>query len=147
MVSKTVFGVILLIAGVIVGVVGGIGVSSVVQENVVTHFHISTDYPAGELSQIDVMTAAEAEAEGYTKLGDCVPRMGVHYAKMGPRGPNYPVLMFDSSGKMIGLELESLSEQPTPPWEHLPEGHEGMKVEHWTYHEYFTHEPEKACGL
>jgi len=161
MVSKTVFGVVLLVVGLFVGVVGGIGLSSVVpthapdvhpsyralQENALTHFHITSDFNAGEFSKIAVMTVAEAESEGYTKLSECIPQMGFHYAKMGPRGPSMPILMFDNSGKMIGLELESLSEQSTPPWEHLQEGHEGMEVEHWTYHEYFTHEPDKACGL
>ena len=150
---------VLLAVGLIVGLLGGIGISSVVPTHEatvhpsynkllaeqITHFHIAKDSFAPTYEKIAMMTTPEAEAAGYVMLGECVPGMGIHYAKMGPEGPLQPILMFDAQGNMIGMALESLSEQPVPPWENLPQGHPEMEFEHWVFHTYFTHEPAQAC--
>ena len=110
------------------------------------HIHILTDFMEGEMSKISLeMTLEDAEEEGYISLGECVPGMGIHAAIMGEEGPEQPILMYNADGDLIGIEFESLTEQPTPPWEVLEEGHPGMEFEHWTLHVYFTHEPELAC--
>jgi hypothetical protein len=113
---------------------------------VLDHIHILTNFMEGETSTISLeMTLEDAEEEGYVSLGGCVPGMGIHAAIMGEQGPEQPILLFSADGDLIGIEFESLTEQPTPPWERLEEGHEGMELEHWTMHIYYTHEPELAC--
>ncbi|MFQ5943911.1 MAG: hypothetical protein ACE5JF_10190, partial [Anaerolineales bacterium] len=78
------------------------------------------------------LTADEALDVGWIDTGDCVPDMGRHFIKMAGEQPGPLVLMYSPGGNLIGIELESLSEQPAPPWEHLPGGHPGMEFEHWT---------------
>lgn len=76
----------------------------------------------------------------------CEPNMGRHFLRMtGDGQPGPLVLLYNPQDKLIGIELESLSEQPTPPWEHLPHGHPGMEFEHWTIHFWFD-DPAKACA-
>jgi hypothetical protein len=91
--------------------------------------------PAGE---------EEALAQGWIDTGECVPQMGRHFIKMAGEQPGPLVLLFNPAGDLIGVELESLSEQPAPPWEHLEQGHPGMEFEHWTIHFWFS-DPADAC--
>jgi hypothetical protein len=117
------------------------------EEEILDHLHILTNFLEGETTKIPLALTTETaeEEEGYVMLGECIPGMGIHAATMGEQGPEQPILMFNISGDLIGLEFESLTEQATPPWELLEEGHPGMEFEHWTLHIYFTHEPELAC--
>jgi len=78
------------------------------------------------------LTAAEAEQAGWIDTGECVPNMGRHFLQMMGEQPGPVVLLYNPAGDLIGVELESLSEQPAPPWEHLDGGHPGMEFEHWT---------------
>ena len=92
------------------------------------------------------LTAAEAEAAGWIDTGECVPNMGRHFLQMMGEQPGPVVLLYNPAGDLIGVELESLSEQPAPPWEHLgDEGHPGMEFEHWTIHFWFN-DPANACA-
>ncbi len=90
------------------------------------------------------LTAGEAIDAGWIATDECVPEMGRHFLKMAGEQPGPMILMFNPDGELIGVELESLSEQPSPPWEHLQEGHPGMEFEHWTIHMYFD-DPAEAC--
>ncbi|MGM0574781.1 MAG: hypothetical protein ACQEXJ_03500 [Myxococcota bacterium] len=91
------------------------------------------------------LTQEAAEAAGWTSTEECVPGMGVHALNMNEQGEPGPlVLLYDLEGRLLGVELESLAEQPAPPWEHLEEGHEGMEFEHWTFHAYFR-DPTGVC--
>jgi len=89
-------------------------------------------------------TEEEALAQGWIDTGECVPQMGRHFIKMAGDQPGPLVLLFNPAGDLIGVELESLSEQPAPPWEHLEQGHPGMEFEHWTIHFWFS-DPADAC--
>ncbi len=91
------------------------------------------------------LTAAEAEAAGWIDTGECVPNMGRHFLQMMGEQPGPVVLLYNPAGDLIGVELESLSEQPAPPWEHLEGGHPGMEFEHWTIHFWFD-DPANACA-
>ena len=82
---------------------------------------------------------------GWIDTGECVPNMGRHFIKMAGEQPGPLVLLYNPAGSLIGVELESLSEQPAPPWEHLPEGHPGMEFEHWTIHFWFD-DVASACA-
>ncbi len=89
-------------------------------------------------------TDEEALAQGWIDTGECVPQMGRHFIQMAGEQPGPLVLLFNPAGDLIGVELESLSEQPAPPWEHLEQGHPGMEFEHWTIHFWFS-DPADAC--
>ena len=92
------------------------------------------------------LTAQEARQAGWVEPpGECVPNMGRHFLRMAGGQPGPMVLLYDTQDKLIGVELESLSEQPAPPWEHLSDGHPGMEFEHWTIHFWFS-DPAKACA-
>lgn len=84
------------------------------------------------------LTAEAATAQGWQVADQAVPNMGRHALKIVGGKPGPLVLLYNTEGKLIGVELESLTEQPAPPWEHLEEGHPGMEFEHWTIHIYFT---------
>ncbi len=90
------------------------------------------------------LTADDATQAGWIDTGECVPQMGRHFIRMAGEQPSPLILLYNAKGALIGAELESLSEQPAPPWEHLEEGHPGMEFEHWTFHMYFD-DPAKAC--
>jgi hypothetical protein len=91
-------------------------------------------------------TLEDAKAVGWVPLGECVPNMGIHAAKVVDGKPDASLLLlFNSKGELTGVELESLNAQQSPPWEHLEQGHPGMEFEHWTLHIYFK-DPATACG-
>ncbi len=92
-------------------------------------------------------TEKEALEQGWIDVdpGQCVPQMGRHFIKMAGEQPSPLILLFNPDGQLIGVELESLTEQPAPPWEHLEQGHPGMEFEHWTVHFWFR-DPAEACA-
>ncbi len=92
-------------------------------------------------------TEKEAVAQGWIDVdpGQCVPQMGRHFIKMDGDRPSPLILLFNPTGTLLGVELESLTEQPSPPWEHLEQGHPGMEFEHWTLHFWFS-DPAQACA-
>jgi len=92
-------------------------------------------------------TEKDALAQGWIDVapGECVPQMGRHFIKMAGEQPGPLVLLYNPAGELIGVELESLVEQPAPPWEHLEQGHPGMEFEHWTIHFWFN-DPAGACA-
>ena len=92
-------------------------------------------------------TEKEALEQGWIDVdpGQCVPQMGRHFIKMAGEQPSPLILLFNPDGQLIGVELESLTEQPAPPWEHLEQGHPGMEFEHWTVHFWFS-DPAEACA-
>ena len=93
------------------------------------------------------ITEKEALDQGWIDVdpGQCVPQMGRHFIKMAGQQPSPLVLLFNPKGELIGVELESLTEQPAPPWERLEQGHPGMEFEHWTVHFWFS-DPNEACA-
>jgi hypothetical protein len=91
------------------------------------------------------LTADDALGDGWIDTGECVPDMGRHFIKMAGEQPGPLVLLYNPAGDLVSVELESISEQPTPPWEYLAEGHPGMAFEHWTIHIWFSN-PADACA-
>lgn len=106
-------------------------------------------------------TIVEAEAQGYALLDTlsedgelleaaCFAHEGtLHYGKGDPRvtdgttwhGAPFLLAYDRDSGKLIGMVLESTSEQPAPPWEYHTEGHPGMSFPHSSLHIWFTTPP------
>jgi hypothetical protein len=91
------------------------------------------------------LTEADALGDSWIDTGECVPEMGRHFIKMAGEQPGPLVLMYNPAGNLVGVELESISEQPAPPWEYLAEGHPSMEFEHWTIHFWFS-DPADACA-
>lgn len=64
----------------------------------------------------------------------CLPGMGRFYRKLAGDEADPVMLLFDADGRLIGLNLHSASEQPSP-WEHLPNGLQagvdGREAEYW----------------
>ena len=96
------------------------------------------------------LTRDEAVAQGWIDAGECVPGMGVHLVRPVDEPldsfDHHPVILtYDpADGRVIGGEVESLSEQPTPPWEHNPKGRPGFEQEHWAFH-FFFEDPRGVC--
>ena len=101
-------------------------------------------------------TADEALAKGWKQYEECFPNMGLHFMKPAP-DPNDStvvtwlgepidsvVLITDSKGDTIGFEVASLSKQPSPPWEHYPDGFPGLEYELWALH-FYSSDPVDAC--
>ncbi len=139
-------GIILLIVGLAVGIGIGVGItfaSLSEKGDLETSIGDRLLVTQGDFASIP-MTLDEAKEQGYVPLSPCVPVMGIHAAKIVGGIPQDPILLFSDKGELIGAELESMTEQPYPPWEHRPEGHPGMEFEHWTLHMYFK-DPVGAC--
>ena len=139
-------GIILLIVGLAVGIGIGVGITfASLSENgdLETSIGDRLLVTQGDFASIP-MTLDEAKEQGYVPLSECVPVMGIHAAKIVGGIPQDPILLFSDKGELIGAELESMTEQPYPPWEHRPDGHPGMEFEHWTLHMYIK-DPVGAC--
>ena len=52
--------------------------------------------------------------------------------------PGSMSLLFDGAGNLIGTEVNSLTEQPSPPWEQLDQGQTGQDFLLWTLRQYHT---------
>jgi len=142
-------GIILLIVGLAVGIGIGFGITSASLSEAPSEMQSPMSIgdrflvTQGDFTGLP-MTLDEAEGQGYVTLSPCVPVMGIHAAKIVGGIPQDPILLFDNKGELIGAELESMTEQPYPPWEHRPEGHPDMEFEHWTLHMYIK-DPVGAC--
>ncbi len=104
------------------------------------------------------LTEAEALASGWNADEECEPNMGKHLARIAADSTDpsvvvaagiFPlnplILIVDSSGDVIGFELLSLNQQPSPPWEHFPDGRPRIGDEHWILH-VFLSDPTNACS-
>ena len=109
-------------------------------------------------------TIADAEAQGYSlidsvdsdgnlKQAMCFGHEGArHYAKQGSQitaGVEWhgaPLLLIYNvkDEKLMGMVLESITPQPSPPWEYHATGHPGMGFEHASLHFWFTDPPANS---
>ena len=109
-------------------------------------------------------TIADAEAQGYTLIDSvdsdgnlkeamCFGHDGArHYAKQGSQitaGVEWhgaPLLLIYNvkDEKLMGMVLESITPQPSPPWEYHAKGHPGMGFEHASLHFWFTDPPANS---
>ena len=98
---------------------------------------------SGQL-EVKPLTVEEALAAGWVDSGDCVPGMGRRLIKAAGDQPGSMSLLFDAAGNLIGTEVNSLTEQPSPPWEQLDQGQPGQDFLLWTLRQYYT-DPADAC--
>jgi len=138
-------GIILLIVGLAVGIGIGVGItfaslSEAPSKSIGDRILVTQ----GDFTSLP-MTLDEAKGQGYEPVTPCEPIMGIHAAKFVEGNLQFPVLLFNDKDELIGIDLESMTEQPYPPWEHLPIGHPQHEYEHWSLHMYIK-DPVGACG-
>jgi len=96
------------------------------------------------------LTLDEAWDRGWDTVGvapNCVPEMGIHMeSPFQVEGPPAVIALYDASGRLVGYEMGSEDEQPTPPWEYHEDGPGHMAGEYWSLHMY-VRDPIDACSL
>ena len=137
---------IMLVIGFVVSAatMGGLGLSSSTSDRIAFFYSDAS-------SESLPLTVEEAVVDGWKGTIRCILGKGRFYQKAGEGGP-YPVLlMFNRDDQLIGIRLYSRSQQPSPPWQHEPDGLEvseveNMKFEQWDTGIYLIN-PVKACGV
>ena len=107
-------------------------------------------YYADATSEQLPLTAGEATSAGWEGSTRCILGKGRFYQK-SVGGEPYPLLlMYNREDRLIGIRMFSRIKQPTPPWEHEPEGLPetnvvNMEFEQWNTGIYLI-DPSRACG-
>ena len=138
--------VAMVVLGVVVGmaVTGGFGSQTAVVDRISLHY---TDVTSDQLP----LTSVEAEATGWDGSIRCILGKGRFYQKDGEDGP-YPILlMYDREDQLIGMRVFSTTQQPTPLWQHQPEGISSTEVTNMEFEQWITGiyliNPSKSCGV
>jgi hypothetical protein len=116
--------------------------------------------------QVLPKTISDAQDQGYSLIDKldsegnmieaaCFNHEGIlHYAKRDTKitagkewhGAPFLLAYDQSSEKVMGIVLETISLQSSPPWEYHAHGHPGMDFPHWSLHIWFT-DPPKNLSL
>ena len=138
--------VAMVVLGVFVGmaVTGGIGSQSAVTDRIALHY---TDVTVDQMP----LTSVEAEAAGWDGSIRCILGKGRYYKKESEDGP-YPILLlYNREDQLIGMRVFSTTQQPTPPWQHEPEGIQSTEIANMEFEQWITGiyliEPSKSCGV
>jgi len=103
---------------------------------------------AGEPEGFPVTTHAAISA-GWQETPLCTLGRGRFTKKQTEDNPSPLMLVYDHEDKLIALNLYSPIEQPSPPWQYLPDGIatgiQGRESEHWGLSIYLS-TPLKACA-
>ena len=132
------------------GFIVGAAAASVFGSDSVVSDRIALYYTDVSSEQVP-LTSVEAEAVGWDGSIRCILGKGRFYQKAAEDGP-YPLIpMYNRKDRLIGLRIYSKTPQPTPPWQHKPEGLQDTEVvnmgfEQWITGIYFI-EPARACGV
>jgi hypothetical protein len=96
------------------------------------------------------LTIEKAEPAGWSDSGLCSNRMGRPFGRFAVDEPDPFLLMFSKGGRLIGINLISPVEQPSP-WEYLPDGISvslpGRDAAHWSLSIYVIDPFEKLACL
>jgi len=137
---------IMLVIGFVASTVvtGGVGLSSSTSDLIAFSYSDAS-------SESIPLTVDEAVVEGWEGSIRCRIGKGRFYQKAGDSGPYPVILMYNRDDQIIGIRLFSRNQQPSPPWQHEPDGFENsevanMKFEQWITGIYLIN-PAKACGI
>ena len=89
----------------------------------------------------------EALTAGWNGTIRCHQSQGRFYRKLSGEDPDPMMLLFNGGGDLVGVNLYSANEQPSP-WGHLPEGLlgvQGRQSDYWDLSIYFI-SPSEACA-
>jgi len=137
--------VAVVMALVIVAVTGGFSEEVIVSDRVAVTNSRSIEKP-----ESFPRTTVAAEAVGW-KLGTwCIMGQGRFFRQLEGDEPDPLMLVYSFDDKLVGINLYSSVEQPSPPWEHFPigitTGFKGRDSEHWGLGIYVSR-PGKACDM
>ena len=94
------------------------------------------------------VSAVAATEDGWNEFGQCVMGKG-RFFSTPEEGDHKPLmLIFNMDDRLVGINLASPTEQPSPPWEFedIPiTGLKGRELERWALGIYFV-PPLQACG-
>ena len=101
-----------------------------------------------EKSQSLPATVEEAESDGWNLATWCIKGMGRFFRQGEGEEPDPLLLVFSYDDKLVGINLHSSEEQPSPPWERFPNGittgFKGRELDHWGLGIYASR-PSDAC--
>ena len=96
-------------------------------------------------------TADAAVAAGWNSAVRCRLGQGRFFRQLSGDESDPIIAIYSHDDRLIGINLRSDVEQPSPPWEHFPQpfgitGIEGRNSPHWGLGIYLTR-PILACNL
>jgi len=96
------------------------------------------------------LTAEGAELAEWKIATWCIMGKGFYYRKGEGDEPDPLMLIFSTDNRLVGINLHSAAEQPSPPWEHMPDGiaseFKGRQTDHWGLSIYIS-KPIDACDM
>ena len=136
--------------GVVAAVVGAVvtffaaGSETVVVDNVAIHYSDLTSDPIP-------LTAEAAKALGWVDFGRCQVGRGRFFTNPSADESQPLLPIYHRDGQLVGINLVSAAEQPSPPWEFEETpitALEGRSEEHWAIGIYFVNvkSPASTCG-
>ena len=96
------------------------------------------------------LTVEEAESGGWNVVTWCLMGQGRFFSKEEGDEPAPLMLIFSTDDRLVGINLHSATEQPSPPWERFPigitTGFTGRDSDHWGLSIYVIN-PAYVCGI
>ena len=137
--------VAVVMALVIVTVTGGFSEEVIVSDRVAIAYSKSIEKPKSF-----PRTTPAAEAAGW-KIGSwCIMGQGRFFRQLDGDEADPLMLIYSSDDRLVGINLHSFVEQPSPPWERFPNGittgFKGRDSDHWGLGIYVSR-PLKACDM
>ena len=130
-------------AAVATTITDGFGIGTVAGDRLAVVHSNNTGEPEG----FPVTTHAAISA-GWQEVSWCIGGHGRFFMKQPEDSPSPLLLVYSHDDRLIALNLYSPTEQPSPPWQYLPDGIttgvQGRDLEHWGLSVYLS-DPHKAC--
>jgi len=130
---------------VVVAATGGFGAKTNASDRIALAFSKTSEKP-----QSFPLIVEAAELDGWNLATWCIKGMGRFFRRGDGEEPDPLMLVFSSDDKLVGINLHSSEEQPSPPWERFPNGittgFKGRELDHWGLGIYISR-PSDACDI
>jgi len=127
----------------IVTSVFGISIGTVASDRLAVVQSADTSEPEGF-----PVTTHGAISAGWQEISWCIGGHGRYFTTQQAGDISPLMLVYSHYDRLIALNLYSPTEQPSPPWQHFPDGIttglQGRDSEHWGLSIYLS-DPHKAC--
>ena len=124
---------------------GGFQEEVIISDRVAIIYSSSLEKPESFPTRADV-----AQAEGWSIATWCIMGQGRFFRQGEGDNKDPLMLVYSHDDRLVGINLLSSVEQPSPPWEHFPigitTGFKGRDMEHWGLG-IFVSKPLKACDM
>ena len=132
-------------AAVVMAATGGFGAKASVSDRIAIASSKTFEKP-----QSFPLTVEEAELAEWKLATWCLIGQGRFFRKGEGEEPDPLMLIFSTDNRLVGINLHSAVEQPSPPWERFPDGiatgFKGRDSDHWGLGIYVSR-PLDACDL